>query len=184
METKVTKIEFIRTELKTFVYLTLEDKVMYINAQTWEQGTRNLLKLSLSQLLHLLNEGTTDLMLDVQFALDVNTEHFEDVLKDILTGANVRIEQSLREAGTEYIGADGNVAICSYDNIATDGFVITHLTPLGRYAIDAEEWRANDSKRKAAWKMTKRAAVKTAATKVADDATKDAEETAEETAEE
>lgn len=141
MENKIIKVEYVSTQVKTFVYLTLDAPIECILPNTWEEGVTTQLHLSLGQLLHLLTEQMeSDIDVDINVMLDVqrNSVGFKDVLADILTGSTINLVQRKREAGSVYTDATGAEVVAAYNSIGVESFAVTDVTALGRFALNAE----------------------------------------------
>ena len=141
MENKIIKVEYVSTQVKTFVYLTLETAIACILPNTWEEGVSTQLRLSLSQLLHLLaDQIESDIDIDINVMLDVqrNSIAFKDVLADVLTGSTISLVQRKREVGSIYTDATGAEVVAAHNSIGVESLAVTDVTALGRFALNAE----------------------------------------------
>lgn len=141
------------------VVMNTTDEFNFIDAQNaFAHGKRKMLKMSMSQLLHFINEGTNDLADDIAFmamATDPTNQQFED----LLMGAKVNVELTERAAGEQY-EVDGQTVIAVYDSIHVSQFTINSVSPVGRFAIDYDgdtTTYATCKARRVAWNQTRKA---------------------------
>lgn len=137
------------------INLVLADEIDFIDSTNgFAHGKRNLLKMSMRQFLHFVNENTGDIADDIAFMM-LATDPSNLQIEDLLTGASVTIEQTERSAGEQYTDGDGNQIIATYDSIHTSAFAVTKVSKLGQFAIDydgkPEDYIANNKARKAIW---------------------------------
>lgn len=143
------------------INLVLADEIDFIDANNgFVHGKRNLLKMSMRQFLHFINEDTTDLGDEIAFMLmAANPTNLQ--IEDLLTGATISLAQTERTAGEQYNDSDGNVRIAEYDSIHTSEFAITKISKLGQFAIDydgkPEDYLPNNKARRAVWISSRKA---------------------------
>lgn len=141
------------------IIMNTTDEFNFIDAQNaFAHGKRKMLKMSMYQLLHFINEGTNDLADDIAF-MALATDPINQQFEDLLMGAKVNVELTERAAGEQY-EVDGQTVIAVYDSIHVSDFRINEVSAVGRYAIDYDGNVANYSTSKArrvAWNQTRKA---------------------------
>ena len=142
---------------RTIVMSTSEEFDFIDSQNGFAHGKRKMLKMSMSQLLHFINEGTNDLADDIAFmamATDPTNQQFED----LLMGAKVNVELTERAAGEQY-EVDGKNVIAVYDSIHISNFKINEVSVVGRFAIDYDgdvAAYATSKGRRVAWNQTRK----------------------------
>lgn len=161
METTILSAS-VRTNAETgarTVIMNTVDEFDFIDSQNgFAHGKRNLLKMSMSQLLHFINETDDDLGDDIAFMMLANDPTNQQI-EDLLMGAKVDIEQTERAAGEQY-ESNGQQITATYDSIHVSQFTINSVSPVGRFAIDYDGDVANYSTskaRKTTWNQTRKA---------------------------
>ena len=140
------------------VVMNTVDEFDFIDSQNgFAHGKRNLLKMSMSQLLHFINEADDDLGDDIAFMMLANDPTNQQI-EDLLMGAKVNVEQTERTAGEQY-ESNGQQIIATYDSIHVSQFAINEVSAVGRFAIDYDGDVAaySTSKgRRVAWNATRK----------------------------
>lgn len=143
---------------RTIVMNTVDEFDFIDPNNAFAHGKRKMLKMSMSQLLHFINEADDELGDDIAFmamATDPTNQQFED----LLMGAKVNVELTERAAGEQY-EANGQQVIAAYDSIHISKFTIEAVAPIGRYAIDyngISDAYATTKERRTAWNTTRKA---------------------------
>ena len=131
----------------------------FIDSQNgFAHGKRNLLKMSMSQLLHFINEADDDIGDDIAFMMLANDPTNQQI-EDLLMGAKVNVEQTSRAAGEQYTDGNGQTVIATYDSIHISKFSITAVSPVGRFAIDYDGdviTYSTSKARRTAWNQTRK----------------------------
>ena len=131
----------------------------FIDSQNgFAHGKRKMLKMSMSQLLHFINEDDSELGDDIAFLM-MATDPVAAQIEDLLMGAKVNVELTERAAGEQY-ESNGQQIIAVYDSIHISNFSIDEVSTVGRYAIDYDgdvAAYATGKARRAAWNKTRKA---------------------------
>ena len=143
---------------RTIVMNTV-DEFDFIDSQNgFAHGKRKMLKMSMSQLLHFINEDDSELGDDIAFLM-MATDPVAAQIEDLLMGAKVNVELTERAAGEQY-ESNGQQIIAVYDSIHISNFSIDEVSTVGRYAIDYDgdvAAYATGKARRAAWNKTRKA---------------------------
>ena len=99
-------------------------------------GKRKMLKISMKQFMHFINESDSDIADDVAFTL-MATDPTDAQIEDIFMGAKVDVTQQERAAGEQY-EVDGQTVIATYDSIHISKFDLLSVSTVGRFALDYE----------------------------------------------
>ena len=141
------------------VVMNTSSEFDFIDSQNaFAHGKRKMLKMSMSQLLHFINEADDELGDDIAF-MAMATDPVAAQFEDLLMGAKVNVEQTSRTAGEQY-EVDGKTVIAVYDSIHISQFTINSVSEVGRYAIDYDgdvASYATSKARRAAWNKTRKA---------------------------
>lgn len=141
------------------IVMNTTDEFDFIDSQNgFAHGKRNLLKMSMSQLLHFINEAVDELGDDIAFMMLANDPTNQQI-EDLLMGAKVNVELTERTAGEQY-ESNGQQIIAVYDSIHISKFAITAVSPVGRFAIDYDGDFAvysTSKARRTAWNVTRKA---------------------------
>lgn len=146
------------TGARTVVMSTNEEFDFIDPSNAFAHGKRKMLKMSMKQLLHFINEDDTELGDDIAFLM-MATDPVAAQIEDLLMGAKVNVELTERAAGEQY-EANGQTVIAVYDSIHVSQFVINEVSAVGRFAIDYDGDVAAYSTSKArrvAWNKTRKA---------------------------
>lgn len=140
------------------IIMNTSEEFDFIDSQNgFAHGKRKMLKMSMSQLLHFINESDDDLGDDIAFMLLANDPTNQQI-EDLLMGAKVNVELTERSAGEQY-EANGQQIIAVYDSIHISKFAITAVSPVGRFAIDYDGDVAaysTSKSRRTAWNQTRK----------------------------
>ena len=132
------------------------DFIDYNNA--FAHGKRKMLKISMRQFMHFINEANSDIADDVAFTLmAVNPTNAQ--IEDILMGAKVDVEQTERSAGEEYTNGNNQKVIAVYDSIHISKFDLLSVSDVGRFALDYDgdtTTYATCKSRRIAWTATRK----------------------------
>lgn len=160
METTILSAS-VRTNAETgarTVIMNTVDEFDFIDSQNgFAHGKRNLLKMSMSQLLHFINEDDSELGDDIAFMMLANDPTTQQI-EDLLMGAKVDVELTERTAGEQY-ESNGQQIIAVYDSIHISKFAITAVSPVGRFAIDYDGdvvTYSTSKARRTAWNQTRK----------------------------
>lgn len=143
---------------RTVVMNTSEEFDFIDSQNAFAHGKRKQLIMSMRQLLHFINEDSSDLGDDIAFMM-MATDPVNAQIEDLLMGATVDVELTERAAGEQY-EANGQQIIAVYDSIHISKFVINEVSTVGRFAIDYDGDVAaySTSKgRRLAWNQTRKA---------------------------
>ena len=141
------------------VVMNTSEEFDFIDSQNgFAHGKRNMLKMSMSQLLHFINKADDDLGDDIAFMMLANDPTNQQI-EDLLMGAKVNVELTERAAGEQY-EANGQQIIATYDSIHVSQFTINSVSEVGRYAIDYDgdvTSYSTSKARRTAWNQTRKA---------------------------
>lgn len=160
METTIISANVTRnpeTGVRTVVMNTADEFDFIDPSNAFAHGKRKMIKMSMKQFMHFVNEGDGDVADDVAFVL-MATDASDNQIEDILMGAKVTIEQTERSAGEQY-EANGQQVIAVYDSIHVSKFNINTVSTVGRYALDYEgdvTTYATNKQRRIAWNQTRK----------------------------
>lgn len=161
METTIISANVIRnaeTGTRTVVMSTVDEFDFIDASNAFAHGKRKMLKMSMRQLLHFINEADSELADDIAFMV-MATDPVAAQIEDLLMGAKVNVELTERAAGEQY-EANGQQIIATYDSIHISKFAINEVSAVGRYAIDYDgdvAAYATGKARRAAWNKTRKA---------------------------
>ena len=140
------------------VVMTTSDEFDFIDPQNaFTHGKRRMIKMSMSQLLHFINEDDSELGDDIAF-MSMATSPTNQQFEDLLMGARVDVELTERAAGEEY-KVDGQQVVAAYDSIHISKFAINEVSTVGRFAIDYDgdaAAYATSKARRVAWNATRK----------------------------
>lgn len=142
---------------RTVIMNTTEEFDFIDSQNAFAHGKRKMIKMSMKQLLHFINEADTELGDDVAFMM-LATDPVAAQIEDLLMGAKVDIEQTERAAGEQY-EVDGKTVIAVYDSIHISQFTINEVSEVGHYAIDYDgdvAAYATSKGRRVAWNATRK----------------------------
>jgi hypothetical protein len=141
------------------VIMNTTEEFDFIDAQNaFTHGKRKMIKMSMSQLLHFINEDSSELGDDIAF-MTMATDPANAQFEDLLMGAKVNVELTERSAGEQY-EANGQQIIATYDSIHVSQFTINEVSTVGRYAINYDgdvAAYATSKARRVAWNETRKA---------------------------
>ena len=141
------------------VVMNTNEEFDFIDSQNaFAHGKRKMIKMSMKQLLHFINEADSELGDDIAFLM-MATDPVAAQIEDLLMGAKVNVELTERAAGEQY-EVDGKTVIAVYDSIHISQFTINEVSEVGRYAIDYDgdvAAYATGKARRAAWNKTRKA---------------------------
>lgn len=120
--------------VRTVIMNTTEEFDFIDSQNGFAHGKRKMLKMSMSQLLHFINETDTDLGDDIAFLM-MATDPVASQVEDLLMGAKVDVELTERAAGEQY-ESNGQQIVAVYDSIHISNFSINEVSAVGRFAID------------------------------------------------
>ena len=161
METTILSANVIRnaeTGARTVVINTTEEFDFIDSQNEFAHGKRKMLKMSMRQLLHFINESDDDLGDDIAFMMLAN-DPINQQIEDLLMGATINVELTERAAGEQY-ESNGQEIIATYDSIHVSQFTINSVSPVGRFAIDYDgdtTTYATSKGRRVAWNATRKA---------------------------
>lgn len=143
---------------RTIVMNTIDEFDFIDASNAFAHGKRKMLKMSMSQLLHFINEADGELGDDIAFMMLANDPTNQQI-EDLLMAAKVNVELTERAAGEQY-EANGQQIIAAYDSIHISKFTINSVSEVGHYSInydgDAASY-ATSKARRAAWNATRKA---------------------------
>ena len=141
------------------IVMNTSDEFDFIDASNaFAHGKRKQLIMSMRQLLHFINEDSTELGDDIAFMM-MATDPVAAQIEDLLMGAKVNVEQTSRSAGEQYTDGNGQTVIATYDSVHVSNFIINSVSPIGRLAIDYDGDAAAYSTckaRRVAWNQTRK----------------------------
>ena len=143
---------------RTVVMNTTEEFDFIDSQNAFAHGKRKMLKMSMRQLLHFINEADSELGDDIAFLM-MATDPVAAQIEDLLMGAKVDVELAERTAGEQY-ESNGQEVIAVYDSIHISKFAINEVSVVGRYAIDYDgdvAAYATNKARRVAWNKTRKA---------------------------
>lgn len=143
---------------RTIIMSTVDEFDFIDASNAFAHGKRKMIKMSMKQLLHFINEADSELGDDIAFLM-MATDPVAAQIEDLLMGAKVNVELTERAAGEQY-EVDGQQVIAVYDSIHISQFTINEVSEVGRYAIDYDgdvAAYATGKARRAAWNKTRKA---------------------------
>ena len=143
---------------RTIVMNTIDEFEFIDSQNAFTRGKRKMIKMSMSQLLHFINEADDELGDDIAF-MAMATEPTNQQFEDLLMGSKVNVELTERAAGEQY-ESNGQTVIAVYDSIHISKFAINSVSEVGRYAIDYDgdaATYATSKARRVAWNKTRKA---------------------------
>lgn len=147
----------VESNARTIVMSTSEEFDFIDSQNGFAHGKRKMLKMSMSQLLHFINEADDELGDDIAFMMLANDPTNQQI-EDLLMGAKVDVELTERAAGEQY-EANGQQIIAAYDSIHISKFAINSVSPVGRFAIDYDgdvDAYSMSKARRIAWNQTRK----------------------------
>lgn len=143
---------------RTIVMSTSEEFDFIDASNVFAHGKRKMIKMSMSQLLHFINEADDELGDDIAFMMLANDPTNQQI-EDLLMGAKVDIEQTERSAGEQYTDGNGQTVIATYDSIHISKFDLLSVSAVGRFALDYDgdtTTYATSKARRVAWNQTRK----------------------------
>ena len=160
METTIISANVIRnaeTGVRNLNLATSEEFDFIDPNNAFAHGKRKMIKISMKQFMHFINESDSDIADDAAFTL-MATDPTDAQIEDILMGAKVTIEQTERVAGEQY-EANGQQIVATYDSIHISQFTINAVSAVGRFALDYDgdtTTYVTCKARRAAWTATRK----------------------------
>ena len=160
METKIITANVIRnaeTGTRVINLATSEEFDFIDPNNAFAHGKRKMLKISMKQFMHFINEANSDIADDVAFTL-MATDPTDAQIEDILMGAKVEVTQQERAAGEQY-ESNGQTVIATYDSIHISKFDLLSVSAVGRFALDYDgdtTIYATCKARRVAWTATRK----------------------------
>ena len=160
METKIITANVIRnaeTGTRVINLATSEEFDFIDPNNAFAHGKRKMLKISMKQFMHFINEANSDIADDVAFTL-MATDPTDAQIEDIFMGAKVDVELTERAAGEQY-ESNGQTVIAVYDSIHISRFDLLSVSAVGRFALDYDgdvAAYATSKARRSAWTATRK----------------------------
>ena len=160
METTIISANVIRNaeNSSSVINLATSEEFDFIDPNNaFAHGKRKLLKISMKQFMHFINEANSDIADDVAFT-HMATDPTDAQIEDIFMGAKVDVTQQERAAGEQY-EVDGQTVIAVYDSIHISKFDLLSVSAVGRFALDYDgdtTTYATCKARRAAWTATRK----------------------------
>ena len=160
METTIISANVIRNAENSsrVINLATSEEFDFIDPNNaFAHGKRKMLKISMKQFMHFINEANSDIADDVAFTL-MATDPTDAQIEDILMGAKVDVTQQERAAGEQY-ESNGQTVIAIYDSIHISKFDLLSVSAVGRFALDYDgdtTTYATCKARRAAWTATRK----------------------------
>ena len=160
METTIISANVIRNAENSsrVINLATSEEFDFIDPNNaFAHGKRKMLKISMKQFMHFINEANSDIADDVAFTL-MATDPTDAQIEDILMGAKVDVTQQERAAGEQY-ESNGQTVIATYDSIHISKFDLLSVSAVGRFALDYDgdvAAYATCKARRAAWTTTRK----------------------------
>ena len=161
METTIISANVIRnaeTGVRNLNLATSEEFDFIDPNNAFAHGKRKMLKISMKQFMHFINESDSDIADDVAFTI-MAISPTDSQIEDILMGAKVDIEQTERSAGEQYTDGNGQQVIATYDSIHISKFDLLSVSAVGRFALDYDgdtTTYATSKARRVAWTSTRK----------------------------
>ena len=160
METTIISANVIRNAENSsrVINLATSEEFDFIDPNNaFAHGKRKLLKISMKQFMHFINEANSDIADDVAFTL-MATDPTDAQIEDIFMGAKVDVTQQERSAGEQY-ESNGQTVIATYDSIHISKFDLLSVSAVGRFALDYDgdtTTYATCKARRVAWNQTRK----------------------------
>lgn len=160
METTIISANVIRNAENSsrVINLATSEEFDFIDPNNaFAHGKRKMIKISMKQFMHFINEANSDIADDVAFTL-MAIGPTDAQIEDILMGAKVDVTQQERAAGEQY-EVDGQTVIAVYDSIHISKFDLLSVSTVGRFALDYDgdiAAYATSKARRAAWTATRK----------------------------
>ena len=161
METTIISANVIRNAENSsrVINLATSEEFDFIDPNNaFAHGKRKMLKISMKQFMHFINEANSDIADDVAFTL-MATDPTDAQIEDILMGAKVDVTQQERAAGEQYTDGNGQTVIATYDSIHISKFDLLSVSTVGRFALDYDgdtTTYATCKARRSAWTATRK----------------------------